>query len=264
MLVNAKRSRKAKTVARCNFRGGQPPFFVSGFVAVIYKGVTTILFLHGWGGNADSFAPISQYFARGYLVLAPRLPCPPANVYTMEDYADDVDRYLYEHQVTRCVVVAHSFGARVVAILNARHPKLFTQIIITGGAGLKPRWRLRVWLKIRWHKLCRRLGWQTQGGSADYRRLDVNGKKTFQNIINRDLTPEIKQITAPVLLIWGSRDRDTPPEMMHRWGRLLPHANQVLYRGKGHFAYLEDAARFIRDVRDFIREDPGVGGGDAV
>lgn len=223
--------------------------------------MTNILFLHGWGGNADSFAPISGYFARmqdatgtaAYNVLCPSLPCPPKAVYTLDDYADDVDCYLQEHQVARCVVIAHSFGARLVAILNARHPKLFTKIVITGGAGLPPRWRLSVWLKVRWHKLCRRMGWKTTGGSADYRKLDTNGKQTFQNIIHRDLTREIGQITAPTLLVWGSRDRDTPSSMMRRWGRLVPHANQVLYRGKGHFAYLEDPARFIHDVNALLR-----------
>ncbi|MCM1404411.1 MAG: alpha/beta hydrolase [Prevotella sp.] len=221
----------------------------------------TILFLHGWGGNADSFAPISQYCARTcdangepYQILTPSLPCPPTAVYTLEDYADEVDDYLMAHQVARCVVVAHSFGARLVAVLNARHPKLFTQIVITGGAGLPPRWRLRVWLKVRWYRFCRRLGWRVTGGSTDYRQLDANGKVTFQNVIHRDLTAEVQQITAPLLLVWGSRDRDTPCEMLRRWCRLVPHAQKIIYRGKGHFAYLEDSARFIGDVVRFLQE----------
>ena len=222
-----------------------------------------LLFLHGWGGSGDSFAPISQYFARmreddgtpTYQVLTPSLPCPPHDVvYTLDNYADDVERYLREHAVTRCMVVAHSFGARLVALLNARHPELFSKIVITGGAGLPPRWRLGVWLKIRWYKLCRRVGWQVKAGSADYRNLDVNGKQTFQNVIHRDLTPEVKQITAPCLLIWGARDRDTPLDQFRRWGRLVLHAQKVVYPRRGHFAYLEDPARFINDVVRFLRE----------
>lgn len=221
--------------------------------------MSTILFLHGWGGNADSFAPISQYFQRAvdangapYQVLTPSLPCPPSKVYTLEDYADDVDDYLQKRRVTRCIVVAHSFGARLVAVLNARHPKLFTKIIITGGAGLKPRWRLRVWLKIRWCKLCRRFGWRMPVGSADYRNLDTNGKRTFQNIVNRDLSWEFAQITAPTLLVWGRRDRATPFVMCRRLQKLIPQARTVVYPRGGHFAYLENAPRFMRDVTRFI------------
>lgn len=218
-----------------------------------------ILFLHGWGGNADSFAPVSQYFARAttvngeaYQVLTPSLPCPPQEIYTLEDYADDIDDYLQAHKVTRCIVVAHSFGARLVAVLNARHPKLFTKIIITGGAGLKLRRRWHVRFKIWWYKFCRRLGMKIQGGSADYRCLDANGKITFQNIVNRDLSWEFNQITAPVLLIWGARDRDTPLSFCRRLKQLMPQAQKQIYQHCGHFAYLESTARFIRDVTHFI------------
>ncbi|MCQ2382159.1 MAG: alpha/beta hydrolase [Clostridia bacterium] len=220
----------------------------------------TILFLHGWGGNADSFAPISQYFAHAideiglpYRVLTLSLPCPPSEVYTLDDYADDVDKFLYDQKVTRCIVIAHSFGARLVALLNARHPKLFTKIVITGGAGVKPRFKLSVWLKIHWYKFRRCFGFKIQGGSADYRNLDNNGKRTFQNIIQRDLTFEIQQIKVPVLLIWGKKDRDTPLEQLRRWRRLLPHAKHLIYPQCGHFAYLENSTRFILDVVRFLR-----------
>lgn len=227
--------------------------------------MTTILFLHGWGGSAASWGQVAGYFRRAvdqqgasYRVLTPSLPCPPERVYTLDDYADAVDRLLYDQQVTRCVVVAHSFGTRVVAILNARHPKLFTQIIITGGAGLPVRsWWVR-W-KIRWYKFGRRLGWRVNGGSADYQKLDSSGKLTFQNIVNRDLAAEVAQITAPTLLVWGARDRETPLRQMRRWQRLVPHAVTVIYRDQGHFAYLESAARFITDVTSFLRR----GGTDA-
>ena len=219
----------------------------------------TFLFLHGWGGSADSFRPISQYFARATIngqacrVLTPSLPCPPKNIATLEDYADDVATFLQQNQVSRCVVIAHSFGARLVAILNARYPQLFSAIIITGGAGLITRKSLAVRLKIAWYKWRRRLGWQVRGGSADYRCLDENGKKTFQNIIHRDLSPEVQTITAPLLLVWGSCDRDTPLKQMRCWCRLVPHAQKVIYKGKGHFAYLEDCARFINDVVRFLQ-----------
>jgi len=215
----------------------------------------TFLLLHGWGGNADSFTPISQYLARipDCQVLTPSFLCPPREVYTLDNYVADLENYLRQHNVTRCVVIAHSFGARLVALMNARYPQLFTQIIITGGAGLRCR-SFRVWWKVKWYRLLRRCGVRLQGGSRDYRQLDANGKRTFQNIIHRDLTNEVAQITAPTLLIWGTRDKDTPLCQMRRWQRLVPHAEKICYRGKGHFAYLEDSARFINDVMRFLRK----------
>lgn len=217
----------------------------------------TLLLLHGWGGNADSWAPISQYFRRDYQVLTPEFACPPATVYTLDDYVRDLEQYLQAHQVTRCAVVAHSFGARLVAVLNAKRPDLFSKIVITGGAGLRPRFSGWRWLKIRWFKLRRQLFGRTDGGSAEYRALDNNGQATFRNLINRDLAPEITHITAPLLLINGDRDTATPLYLAKRWRKLAKNAKSCrlqIYHGHGHFAYLESRARFIKDVAEFLDE----------
>lgn len=190
-------------------------------------------------------------------MLTPEFACPPATVYTLDDYVRDLERYLAEHQVTRCAVVAHSFGARLVAVLNAKRPDLFSKIVITGGAGLKPRFSLRVWLKVRWFKLRRKLFGATDGGSAEYRALDANGQATFRHIINRDLAPEIATITAPLLLINGDRDTATPVSMAKRWQKLATKSARCrlqIYRGYGHFAYLESRARFIKDVAEWLDE----------
>lgn len=213
----------------------------------------TLLFLHGWGGDARSFAGVADYFRRDYDVLTPALPCPPAGVvYTLDDYARDLWQYLQQQHVTRCAVIAHSFGARVMAVLNAAHPDLFSKIVVTGGAGLPPRFNLWTWAKIRLHKLKRVLGLPSHGGSADYRALNDDGKATFQNIIHRDLSAEIAQIKAPLLLIWGQRDTATPVSMLRRWQKLVPGAVGIVYREHGHFAYLTNQARFIKDVREWL------------
>lgn len=215
--------------------------------------MATLLFLHGWGGDAHSFAGVADYFRRDYTVLTPSMPCPPAGVvYTLDDYACDLWQYLQAHCVTRCAVVAHSFGARVVAVLNQQHPELFTKIVVTGGAGLRPRFNLLTWLKIKCYKIARWLGLPVKGGSADYRKLDADGQATFRNIINRDLSPEIAGIRAPLLLIWGAKDTATPVSMQKRWQKLVPHASSIVYRNHGHFAYLTNQARFIKDVREFL------------
>lgn len=215
--------------------------------------MTTLLLLHGWGGDADSFAGVANYFRRDYVVLTPAFPCPPAGVvYDLNDYARDLWQYLQAHHVTRCAVIAHSFGARVLAVLNAAHPAVFTKIVVTGGAGLRPRFNLLTWTKIRLYKLGRALGLPGRGGSADYRDLDADGQATFRNVVNRDLTPEIAGIRVPLLLIWGNKDTATPLYLQKRWQQLVPTAHSIVYRGHGHFAYLTNQARFIKDVREFL------------
>jgi pimeloyl-ACP methyl ester carboxylesterase len=60
--------------------------------------------------------------------------------------------------------------------------------------------------------------------------------------VNEDLTESAKSIECPVLLLWGTDDRETPPSLASRYqqlldGRatisLLPHKDHYLYTGTG-------------------------------
>jgi 3-oxoadipate enol-lactonase len=53
-----------------------------------------------------------------------------------------------------------------------------------------------------------------------------------------DLEPDLPRITAPTLVIAGSRDVPTPPEHAHRIGSLIPGARVEVVDGAGHLANL--------------------------
>jgi pimeloyl-ACP methyl ester carboxylesterase len=212
----------------------------------------TILFLHGWGGDSRSFALVEKYFSGFYKTISPSMPCPPDEVWTLDDYVVYIENILHEQEVTKCHVIAHSFGARVAVLLGIKNPELIDKMIIADGAGLRPRFSFRVWLKIKLYKIKKMLFKNAEGGSRDYRKLSPNGKVTFRNIIKRDLSAEIGGLNIPTLLIYGGRDRATPPYMAKRWVKLCPVAELKIYKNCGHFAYLDDTARFINDARGFL------------
>jgi pimeloyl-ACP methyl ester carboxylesterase len=207
-----------------------------------------ILFLHGWGATGESFAPVKKFFSNFASVLAPDMPCPPDTIWQLEDYVSYVKKILRQNKVTQCDIIAHSFGARVAVLLAAREPQLVGKMVIVGGAGLKPRFNLRVWLKVKLYKIFK---WGK--GSTDYRKLSPSGKATFNNIIRRDLAPEIAGLRVPTLLITGERDRATPPYMAKRWAKLCKTAAARIYKNCGHYAYLDSTALFIRDAEEFLR-----------
>jgi len=207
----------------------------------------TLLFLHGWGGDENSFAPIRGYFENEYRCLFFKFDCNPSVVMTLEDYADAVATYLRDNSVKRCFVIAHSFGARVAVILANRNPELFKKIVLTGAAGLRPRFCFKTWLKIRLYKIT---GFGK--GSADWQKLGIHGRQTFQNVIRRDLSSEITRIYAPVLLIWGMRVRATPKYMAKRWTKLVVSGKLIMYKSAGHFCFVDNPARFVRDVGRFL------------
>ena len=94
-------------------------------------------------------------------------------------------------------------------------------------------------------------------GSADYKRLNAQMRKTFVKVIHQDLSQWLPQIKASTLLIWGSNDTETPLWMAKVMEERIPDAGLVVEEGAGHFAYLERNATFLRVVRSLFEVDAG-------
>jgi pimeloyl-ACP methyl ester carboxylesterase len=217
-----------------------------------------LLLLHGWGGSFDSFTPLEGFLSLKYRLIIPALPMfkkediTPKCAFSLCDYVLLVERILEQENVSCCFVIAHSFGARVAVKLNINNPKLFRRVCIVGGAGLKPKFNLRVWLKIRLYKLMKRFFLHRNCGSADYQLLNEQGKKTFVNILKTDLKQEIRLLNAPTLIIVGECDAATPIYMAKRWKKLCGCATLLVYKDCGHFAYLDNTAKFLNDAVKFF------------
>jgi len=161
---------------------------------------------------------------------------------SLEDYADEIE------VPDKCHIIAHSFGARVAVLLAQKYPDKIKKLVLTGPAGIKPRFSFWRWLKIRLHKL----GFH-QKGSKDYRKLSPTGKKTFQNVLHRNLRNEISQIAVPTLIIWGKRDTAVRRYMINRWTKLSPDTRIVIYKDAGHFCFIDHPDRFIIDTQNFLK-----------
>ena len=210
----------------------------------------TILFLHGWGGDEWSFAPILPAFENFYNCITISLPMDtPDSVWKLDDYADFVFLELDRRNITKCHLIAHSFGCRVALTMLNKNPDIFMRMVLTGAAAIPRRRNLWRWLRIKLHKT----GVWRGRGSSDYRKLSQSGKLTFQNIIRADLRPLIKKFDIPTLLIYGSRDTATPLYMAKRWTRIAPNAKLLTYKGTGHFCYVTSPARFISDALEFLK-----------
>jgi len=207
-----------------------------------------ILFLHGWGGDEKSFSSILPFFRTKYNCVCVSMPREPDTVWTLGDYANFVFEELDKKDIQKTHIIAHSFGARVAALLVNLQPERFDKLVLTGPAGIRPRFNLWRWFKIRLHKA----KITKSKGSADYRVLSHNGKLTFQNIIKRDLAPEISRITNSTLIIWGVCDKSVKNYMVKRWTKLQCCITLKVYQNSGHFCFLDKPSRFTIDVEEFF------------
>ncbi len=235
-----------------------------------------LLLLHGWGGQADSFAPVALAFSGSRRVYAIDFPgfgqseLPPES-WDVTDYMECLRTWMAAMGLTGCDIIAHSFGCRVAILLAALHPELVGKLVLTGAAGLIPKRSAKYYIKVysykamKWiarrsglKRLLKAMGWdveariQARAGSSDYRALPETMRGTFVKVVNQDLKGYLKDIKASTLLIYGDQDTDTPLYFGQIMEREIPDAGLVVFKGAGHFAYLERGSEFARIARVFL------------
>ena len=240
-----------------------------------------IVLLHGWGCDGEMMRTLAEGLASEHRTL--RLDFPghgesgrPPEPWGVPEYAACLRETLKKLDFLPCAVIAHSFGCRVAAWAASEWPEMFTRMILTGAAGLKKpqteEGRKRAEAFQRGKKIAKSLervpflraagermeeSLRQKYGSADYLALDPEMRKTFVKVIGLDLRERYPEIRQSTLLIWGDRDTETPLWMGREMEKLIPDAGLVMLEGGSHFAFLEQAARFLTIARHFLTEENG-------
>lgn len=232
-----------------------------------------MLVLHGWGGSLESVHPILTGLARETRILAVDLPgfgqtAAPPEPWDVGDYARWTLALIDEFELVSPSIVGHSFGGRIAIHLAAHHPERLTRLLLVDAAGIRPRRGARYYGKVYSAKAVKHLapflgplGRRLQTGiservaSSDYASAGEL-RPTFVRVVNEDLTPLLSSIAAPTLLIWGDKDDSTPLSDGETMERLIPDAALIVFQGAGHYAYLDEPARFSVIATNFLAAPP--------
>jgi len=214
----------------------------------------TLIWAHGWGQDRRAMLPLAQTLqslGRHIIIDAPGFGDSPVPFETIEqswssrDYADFMAGFIKHISPDKPVIwIGHSFGCRIATQLGAHYPDLIDRMVYIAGAGLKRRrslWqRLVIKTKIYIYKAGKILKPLLKGkqfGSADYRNAGPM-RGTLVKVVNENLVTEAAQITCPVLLLYGTNDTETPPEIGQRFQKLMKNAQMIPLSGQDHYTVL--------------------------
>ena len=221
----------------------------------------TILLLHGWGGNKDSFARVKKVFKANYNILS--LSLPPLNLYTtktnstipldMYDYKSIVLNILKMLNLNSIIIICHSFGLRVSLMLTISNVQI-EKIIITGGAGIRLKQNFLKKLNNQFHSILLKSHpeYFPHFASSEYITLNNVDRQTFKNVVNKDLTDHIKNLRCTAFLFWGDRDTATPLKMFKIFKKLKPDIEYKIIKNGTHFCYLDNSELFIDCCDKFL------------
>ncbi|MDE5755797.1 MAG: alpha/beta hydrolase [Clostridia bacterium] len=216
-----------------------------------------VIFLHGWGGSIDSFRGAGEYFSNQYRCTLVDFygfgESPLPGILTLDDYAKGVEEILEKYSMKDVILVGHSFGGRVAMLMASRNDNI-KSIVLVDSAGLKPRFSLKKFCKKVAYRLKKALKMDvSKCGSSDYRKLSGDMRETFKNIVNFHLDYCLEDIKCSTLIIWGKKDKDTPPYMARRLRKRIYNSGLVFLKG-GHYSYLDCYGQFLAILNSYFSD----------
>jgi pimeloyl-ACP methyl ester carboxylesterase len=237
-----------------------------------------VVFLHGIGGGARSFAPqIASFAAAGYQPVALDLlgygGRPPADAMTFNALAEDVEAAAA--QLDRPVLIGHSMGGMVVQTLLRRRPDGYRAAVLscTSPAFGHPAGDFqKKFVADRLAPLdAGKTMAQNAAAAADGmmgpdpdpagRALFIEGygavpERTYrvavQCLVTFDERANLPHIKVPVLCLAAEHDRNAPVQVVEKMAAKIPGAYYFCIAGRGHMPNLEAPAAFDAAIFNFL------------
>ena len=232
------------------------------------KGKNVVL-LHGWGQNIAMMDYIAEFLKEHFVVYNLDLPCfgesdDPKVPWSVEDYSTFLKTFLEHFKVSNPIIIGHSFGCRIAIHYAYKNPVY--KMVLTGAAGIRDKRTLKYYFKTYTYKLGKKLlkaglftktltKLQANAGSEDYKNSSGIKRATFVKVVNDDVTPMLKSIKTPTLLVFGQLDEATPVSKGKMMEKLMGDATLVIFENDDHFAYFHQGDRFNRVLEAYLKED---------
>lgn len=208
----------------------------------------TIVAMHGWGRDRRDLVEL----VGAHAAIVPDLPGfgsspAPPDAWGAVEYASCVAAMLDADGAGPYVLVGHSFGGRVAAVLAAERPDLVAGVVFLAVPLLRLAPAARPSLTYRAARLAHR--WKLlpessmerlrqRYGSADYRAAQGVMRAVLVRVVGEEhgmYVPYLERIEAPVAFCWGERDTVVPPDVARRAALHVRNAVDVdVVPGAGH------------------------------
>ncbi len=238
----------------------------------------TIVFVHGWSGDAQNWWDQYEYFSSRYHVLVPDNPGHGKSErradldYSTELMGKTVIGLLDHAGVGKANVVGNSLGGQVSEWVAIHYPERVNKLVLSDAAGAHDlRWLVGVAPFA--NPLTLKLMGQTTGGQypadnpRDLARRDfIAGfkgsdqewpylsalAKAIRQLALHPVKKDLPKISAPTLLIWGDNDATVRPSDMEVFARLIPDTSRYLVHEGGHTPQMAKPAEFNCAVDKFL------------
>ncbi len=247
---------------------------------------TPVVLIHGYTDNARDWVPLVPYLAPQFRLILVDIrghgrSAKPECCYTRLDFAYDIKLLLDALHIDRADIVGHSLGSIIAQTFAEFWPERTQRVVLIASSGghrpgtVPPKPAYDYASEIR--KLKEpidpdspfMIAWWSSPTPVDPDFLRRQRKDAAaiplkvwlavldQGITDTDLQRTLPKLTAPTLLIWGSKDPIMEEEVRQTLREALPKAQVKILPGLGHNPFWEDPAACAAAINAFLSAAPG-------
>jgi len=237
-----------------------------------------VVFLHGWLGSWRYWFPTMERVAENFRTYSFDFwgfgeSRRKSTYESIQNYSDQVIRFLDELGIDRCLLVGHSMGGMVALKTAINHPKRISRVAAVGApiVGDSLSWLLKLidrpimadaFARVPWFRryMFHRFLGETTDPAVD-EILDDSVKSsstTLRNAVGSmwrtDLRPELSRLSVPALIVHGGRDEIVHPNQADLFDD-TPVAEVVVMPESRHFPFLDEPQLFNDILIRFLKQD---------
>ncbi|WP_289535376.1 alpha/beta hydrolase [Pseudomonas sp. SO81] len=241
----------------------------------------TLLMLHGFGGNRDTWLRFSRQFTERYHVIALDLPgfgqsSKPDVSYDVASQVERLHAVIQTLGLGKLHLIGNSMGGHIAALYSARHGDQVLSLALLNNAGVTTPTKSEMYLRVQRGEpnplivrepqdfdvlmqfvfatppsipgpLKRHFAEQSMANRAHYDQVFAQLREHYV-----PLEPELPKIQVPTLLLWGDQDRVLDVSSIEVMKPLLKQPSVVIMQNCGHVPMLERPAETARHYQDFL------------
>ena len=200
----------------------------------------TIIFLHGWGSSKKIMKTIFSKNFKNYKHIYIDLigfgesgdAQFPLNSF---DYKYILEDFFQELNISKEIIVGHSFGGKIATLLNPQ------KLVLLSSAGIVIEKSFSVKMKISIYKIFKKIGLSSFRKlfiSDDGKNLSRNMYETFKNVVDENFENIFRdRKDGETAVFWGKDDLATPLKSGEKIHQLIQNSNFYPLNGD-HFFFV--------------------------
>lgn len=208
-----------------------------------------LVFIHAAGYESSSWHSQVAYFSKEYRAITYDIRGhgrseTPEGSYSINDCVEDLHQLLDRLAVQQTCLVGLSMGGNIALSFTLRYPERVGALVLAGSNSGPMKETIRKVSKERVDKIIR-----LKGTDVAMNYLKVHEA----NASRPDLTSRLSEISRPVLIIVGDRDREAPPYLSEAMHRGIAKSRMTVLHNCGHRCNEEQPDTFNSIISDFLQ-----------